>query len=148
MIADWKPLAQCVPQGAKTCTWWRKLLSRNCALPGTPVPGLDVCGWGWRGDHLRLLLIMMIDFRKQGVELVKETLYVCAGAKFLTKWKFQEIYRDPPCPPHTAMSRFRVCKGVLALSHCCWDIRSAGELLGSTYYVRSNRICTFTHMSP
>ena len=46
MIADWKPLAQCVPQDPSRAPGEGKLLSKNCALPGTPGPGFGV--WGWR----------------------------------------------------------------------------------------------------
>ena len=31
------------------------------------------------------LIMIIIDFRKQDVELVKKTLYVCADVRFLTK---------------------------------------------------------------
>ena len=125
-----------------------KLLSRNCALPGTPGPGLGVCGWRWRGDYLRPLLIMMIDLRKQGVELVKETLHVCADVRFLTKWKFQRRFTETLPIYHI---------------HLCQDLEFAKEywhylIVAGIYRVRvychgaptmrSNGICTFTHMSP
>ena len=62
---------------------------RTVLCQGPPDPVL-VCGGGDKG-------VIMTDFRKQGLRLGKETLLVCEGARFLTKRKFQQIYRHPLC---------------------------------------------------
>lgn len=87
----------------------RKLLSRNFTLPGNQGPSLCTWEWRWRGKFW-LLRMEMNSFRKQGLGLGKETPCICAGFRFPTKRKFQEIYSQPPHLSYISMSRFWVCK--------------------------------------
>lgn len=134
MIPDWKLLAQCVPQDAKTCTWWRKGIVKELCSARDPRTWFR-CMWVEMKGRLSPaasnhndLIMIIIDFRKQDVELVKKTLYVCADVRFLTKWKFQQKFTET-LPIHHI--------------HLCQDLEFAKEywhylIVAGIYGVRVN----------
>lgn len=122
------------PLGSRTCTWWRKAIVKELCSARDPRTWFR-CMWVEMKGRLSPaasnhndLIMIIIDFRKQDVELVKKTLYVCADVRFLTKWKFQQKFTET-LPIHHI--------------HLCQDLEFAKEywhylIVAGIYGVRVN----------